>query len=92
MPEVPTIAEQGLAGFDVRSWAGWMLPAGTPQPIIERLHAETLKALQSPVVKTRLEEMGGEARGSTPKEMAAMVAAELQKWSRVVADAKIPRL
>jgi tripartite-type tricarboxylate transporter receptor subunit TctC len=92
MPEVPTLAEQGLAGFDVRSWAGWMLPAGTPQPIVQRLHAETQKALQVPAVKARLEEMGGEARGSTPQEMATLVAAELQKWSRVVADAKIARL
>jgi tripartite-type tricarboxylate transporter receptor subunit TctC len=92
MPEVPTVAEQGVAGFDVRSWAGWMLPAGTPQPIVQRLQEETLKALQVPAVKARLEEMGGEVRGSTPQEMSTMVAAEVQKWSRVVADAKIPRL
>ena len=92
MPEVPTVAEQGVAGFDVRSWAGWMLPAGTPAAIVQRLQEETLKALQVPAVKARLEEMGGEARGSTPQEMTAMVASELQKWSRVVADAKIPRL
>jgi tripartite-type tricarboxylate transporter receptor subunit TctC len=92
MPEVPTVAEQGVAGFDVRSWAGWMLPAGTPQPIVQRLHEETQKALQLPAVRARLEEMGGEARGSTPQEMAAMVAAELQRWTRVVADARIPRL
>ena len=92
MPEVPTVAEQGVAGFDVRSWAGFMLPAGTPQPIVERLHAETLKALQVPAVKARLEEMGGEARGSTPQEMATMVGAEVQKWTQVVSDAKIPRL
>lgn len=92
MPEVPTVEEQGVAGFDVRSWAGWMLPAGTPQAIVQRLHDETLKALQVPAVKARLEEMGGEVRGSTPQEMAAMVAAEVQKWSRVVAEAKIPRL
>lgn len=92
MPEVPTVAEQGVAGFDVRSWAGWMLPAGTPQAIVQRLHEETQKALQLPAVRARLEEMGGEARGSTPQEMATMVAAELQRWSRVVAEAKIPRL
>ena len=92
MPEVPTVAEQGVAGFDVRSWAGWMLHAGTPPAIVQRLHDETQKALQLPNVKARLEEMGGEARGSTPQEMAAMVAAEVQKWSRVVTDAKIPRL
>jgi tripartite-type tricarboxylate transporter receptor subunit TctC len=92
MPDVATVAEQGVAGFDVRSWAGWMLPAGTPQTVVDRLHAETQKALQVPAVKARLEEMGGEARGSSPQEMTAMVAAELQKWTQVVADAKIPRL
>jgi len=92
MPDVPTVAEQGVPGYDVRSWAGWMLPAGTPQHIVERLQAETQKALALPAVKTRLEEMGGEARGSSPQEMSAMVGAELQKWTKVVADAKIPRL
>ncbi len=92
MPEVPTVAEQGVAGFDVRSWAGWMLPAGTPAAVVDRLNAETQKALQLSNVRQRLEEMGGEARGSTPQEMTAMVAAELQKWTQVVTDAKIPRL
>ena len=92
MPDVPTVAEQGVAGYDVSSWAGWMLPAGTPQPIVERLHAETQKALQVDAVKARLEEMGGEARGSTPQEMTAMVAAEVKKWTQVVAEAGIARL
>lgn len=91
LPDVPTVAEQGVAGYDVRSWAGLMAPAGTPRPIIDRLNAELLKALQVPSVRTRLEEMGGEARGSTPEEMRAMVAAETQKWTQVVADAKIPK-
>lgn len=92
MPDVPTVAEQGVAGYDVRSWAGWLLPAGAPAPVVERLNAETRKALQVPSVRTRLEEMGGEARASTPQEMQAMMAAELQKWTQVVADARIPRL
>lgn len=92
MPEVPTVAEQGVPGFDVRSWAGWMLPAGTPAAIVDRLNAETLKALQVASVRARLEEMGGEARGSTPSEMTAMLAAEVQKWTTVVADARIPRM
>jgi tripartite-type tricarboxylate transporter receptor subunit TctC len=91
LPEVPTVAEQGVPGYDVRSWAGLMAPAGTPRAVIERLNAELLKALQVPSVRTRLEEMGGEARGSTPEEMRAMVAAETQKWTQVVADAKIPK-
>jgi len=91
MPELPTVAEQGVPGYDVRSWAGFMAPAGTPRPIVDRLNAETLKALQAPAVRTRLEEMGGEARGSTPEEMTAMVAAELKRWTTVVNDARIPK-
>lgn len=91
LPDVPTVAEQGVAGYDVRSWAGLMAPAGTPRPIIDRLNAELHKALQVPSVRARLEEMGGEARGSTPEEMRAMVGAETQKWTQVVADAKIPK-
>lgn len=92
MPDVPTVAEQGVAGYDVRSWAGWMLPAGTPAAVVERLQAETQKALQVVAVRQRLEDMGGEARASTPQEMTTMVAADLQKWTQVVADAKIGRL
>lgn len=91
LPDVPTVAEQGVPGYDVRSWAGLMAPAGTPRPIVDRLNAELLKALQVPAVRARLEDMGGEARGSTPEEMRAMVAAETQKWTQVVTDAKIPR-
>jgi len=91
LPGVPTVAEQNVPGYDVRSWAGLMAPAGTPRPVIERLNAETAKALQAPAVRQRLEDMGGEARGSTPEEMKALVARELEKWIQVVADAKIPR-
>ena len=91
MPELPTVAEQGVPGYDVRSWAGFMAPAGTPRPIVDRLQAETLKALQAPGVRARLEEMGGEARGSTPEEMTTMVAAELKRWAAVVNDAHIPK-
>lgn len=91
LPDVPTVAEQGVAGFDVRSWAGLMAPAGTPRPVIDRLNAEVLKSLQLPVVRTRLEEMGGEVRGSTPEEMKTMVTAETNKWIQVVEAAKIPK-
>jgi tripartite-type tricarboxylate transporter receptor subunit TctC len=92
MPEVATVAEQGVTGYDVRSWAGWLVPAGTPGAIVERLNAETRRAVQDPAIKARLEELGGDARASSPQEMQAMMSAELQKWSQVVADAKIPRL
>lgn len=91
LPEVPTVAEQGVAAYDVRSWAGVLAPAGLPKPVLDRLNAEINKALLLPSVKARLEEMGGEARGSTPDEMKTMVANETQRWSQVVADAKIPK-
>ena len=91
LPDVPTVAEQGVPGYDVRSWAGLMAPAGTPKPVIDKLNAETLRAIQLPHVKTRLEEMGGDVRGSTPDEMKNMVAFETQKWTQVVNNAKIPK-
>ncbi len=91
LPDVPTLAEQGVAGYDVRSWAGLMAPAGTPRPIIATLNAEVQRSLQLPSVRERLEIMGGEARGSTPQEMTAMVSRELDKWTQVVAEAKIPK-
>lgn len=91
LPDVPTVAEQGVTGFDVRSWAGLMAPAGTPRPVIDRLNAEVQKALQVPAVRARLEEMGGEVRGSTPEEMKVMVTSETNKWIQVVDAAKIPK-
>ena len=91
LPDVPTVAEQGVANYDVRSWAGLMAPAGTPAAIVDRLNAEVQKALLVPAVKARLEDMGGEARGSTPEEMKNMVASQTQKWIQVVSEAKIPK-
>jgi len=91
LPDVPTAAEQGVAGYDVQSWAGLMAPVGTPRPVVDRLNTELQKALLVPAVKTRLEEMGGEVRGSTPDEMRTMVANQTQKWIQVVNEAKIPK-
>lgn len=91
LPDVLTVAEQGVDGYDVRSWAGWMLPAGSPGEAVDRLHGATVKALEIPAVRERLQKMGGEARGSTPQEMRAMVAAEVAKWKQVVADAGIQK-
>ena len=91
LPDVPTVAEQGVAGYDVRSWAGVMAPVGLPKAVLERLNAEINRALQLPNVRARLEEMGGEARGSTPEDMKNMVASETQRWSQVIAEAKIPK-
>lgn len=91
LPDVPTVAEQGVAAYDVQSWAGLMAPVGTPRPVVDRLNAELQKALLVPAVKARLEEMGGEVRGSTPDEMRTLVANQTQKWIQVVNEAKIPK-
>ena len=91
LPDVPTAAEQGVAGYDVQSWAGLMAPVGTPRPVVDRLNTELQKALLVPAVKTRLEEMGGEVHGSPPDEMRTMVANQTQKWIQVVNEAKIPK-
>ena len=91
MPEVPSVAESGIADFDVRSWMGVATSAGTPQPIIERLNAEMLRALRTQEVRSKLEEIGGDVRGSTPAEMRTRVAAELTNWTQVIRQAKIER-
>lgn len=92
MPEVGTVAEQGVAGYDVRSWAGWMLPAGAPPSVVKRLNEATKQALLSLEVRSRLRQMGGEAQASTPSEMTEFVRQELTKWTQVVGEAAIPRL
>ena len=69
MRQAIRVAEQGVAGYEVTSWAGLMAPAGTPRPIVEQLRAAALKSLQVPDVRARLEDMGGEARGSTPEQI-----------------------
>jgi tripartite-type tricarboxylate transporter receptor subunit TctC len=91
LPEVPTVRDAGLPGFDVGSWAGLATTAGTPAAIVERLNAEMRKALQAPEVRARLESFGGEVHASTPAEMRNRVAAEVQRWAKVIAEARIPR-
>lgn len=91
MPELPTVAEQGIPGYEVSSWAGLMAPVGTPRPVIERLNNEVRQAVQQAALRARLADMGGEARASSPEEMKTMVTAELQRWTQLVAEANIPK-
>jgi len=92
MPEVPTVASQGVAGYDVRSWAGWMVPAGTTTHVVRRLNDATRQALLSSDVRARLRQMGGEAQASSPEEMTQLVEREVKKWSQVVTESGIPKL
>ena len=87
LPEVPTLAESGLPGFEVASWNGIAVPAGTPKAVIDRLHAEAVKALRDPEVQKKLAAQGAELVGSSPEEYARLVQAETAKWARVVAEA-----
>src|SRR5690349_3842726 len=85
-PEIPTIAEQGLPGFEAVSWFALFAPAGTPKPIVDKLQAEVKKILATPEIGKRLSESGLEAVGSTPEELAAYQRAEIAKWAKVVKD------
>lgn len=89
LPEVPTIAEAGLVGFDVNGWYGLYAPAGTPKDIITRLNAEVVKILAMPDVKARLLDAGIIATSSSPEAFAAYAQAETQRWAKVVKDANI---
>jgi len=83
-PEVPTLAESGLPGFEVGSWQGVFAPAGTPPEIVKRLNAEIVKILKLPDVAERLVGLGAEPVGNTPEEFSAMVKLEVVKWADVV--------
>jgi tripartite-type tricarboxylate transporter receptor subunit TctC len=83
-PDLPTVAEAGVPGFELTSWYGVLAPARTPKPIVASLHEQIVKALNAPDVKARLANDGNEGVGSTPEEFAAYIAAEIPKWAKVI--------
>jgi len=89
MPEMPTIAESGVPGFDVSSWFAFFVPARTPQEIIAKINADTNAALVHPSVKQRFDDLGATPKGSTPAELAAFLKSEIDKWGPVIQEAKI---
>ncbi|MBI4294252.1 MAG: tripartite tricarboxylate transporter substrate binding protein [Betaproteobacteria bacterium] len=92
LPDVPTMAEAGLPGFEVNTWTGIAAPAGTPKEIVRRLNSEIVKVLHMPAVRERLEGGGDKIVGSTPEEFSALLKAELAKYSNVIKEAGIPRI
>jgi tripartite-type tricarboxylate transporter receptor subunit TctC len=82
--ELPTIAEAGVPGFDVAAWAGVIVPAGVPKPIVTRLNAEVNKVLAAPAVRDKLPELGLIVAGGTPGEFAAHIRKEAARWAEVV--------
>jgi len=89
LPEVPTVAESGVPGFESSSWIGILAPAKTPQPIVDRLQRELHAVVQSPEVRERLASLGISALGNTPAEFGQQIRADLAKYDQIVKAAKV---
>ena len=89
LPDVPTVAESGLAGFDVVPWFGLFTPAGTPRPVIQKLNAEIVKILDAPDTRQRLSGHGLIPGGGKPEELGAFLKAEIAKWAKLIKEAGI---
>ena len=89
LPDVPTIIETGMPGFEAVSWYALMAPAGTPDAIIARLREGTIAAINAPEAKAALEAQGAQPVGNTPAELAAVIAADTARWAKVIRDADI---
>ena len=83
MPDLPTIAEAGVPGYQATIWSGLLAPAGTPAPIIERLNREVVKAVRAPDFRAKLLELGAESVGSTAAEWGAFLRSEIEKWQKI---------
>jgi len=86
LPDVPTIAEAGVPGYEATSWFGMFAPAGTPAPVVAKLNATIVKVLAQPDIKKKLAEQGAEAAGETPDQFAAFIQNESVKWGKVVKE------
>lgn len=89
VPELPTVAEAGVPGYDADSWYGVLVPAGTPKTIIDKLHAGIIKILTTPEVATYLANQGAEVSTTTPAQFGSFIKTEVAKWAKVVKIASI---
>jgi len=89
LPDVPTLDEAGLKGFNIGTWFGILAPAATPKDIVARLNSEMVKVIQSPEFKKRMDEIGAEPVGNSAAEMAAQIRAETEKFAKLVKDGKV---
>jgi tripartite-type tricarboxylate transporter receptor subunit TctC len=87
VPDLPTLDEAGLKGYEIVGWNGLLVPAATPRTVVSLLHRTTVKALELPDMKERLATLGAEGVGSSPDQFKAFVQSEIRKWARVVTDA-----
>ena len=89
LPDVPTVAEAGVPGYDSGAWFGLVAPANTPKDLVAKLSRETARILKLPDVSARLADLGAEAVGSTPEQFSAHIKAEIAKWAKVIRDANV---
>lgn len=89
LPAIPTVAEAGVPGYEAIEWNGVMVPAGTPEPVIRRIHASLSKVLSMPAISERIVGLGAEPVGSSPAEFAAFIRNELATWSKVIKEVGI---
>jgi tripartite-type tricarboxylate transporter receptor subunit TctC len=89
LPNVPTLAESGLAGFDLGTWFGVLAPAATPKPVVARLSEEMIKIIRSPEFAKRMAEIGAEPIGNTPEQMAALIRDDTEKYGKLVKQANV---
>ncbi len=88
-PELPTLSESGLTGFDVTSWFSLFVPARTPAEIVQKIHADSVRVLREPATTARLEQLGAAVVASSPAELASHLKTEMDKWGPVIKDAGI---
>ena len=88
-PDLPTMAESGFPGFEAVPWFGLMAPAGTPQPIIDKLHRDTVRVLAMPDVRKKMEDLGLDVIGNSPAEFAEVIKTETPAWAKIIKDAGI---
>ena len=88
-PELPTMAEAGVAGVEVSAWSAFLVPARTPREIIRKIHADTVAALAEPAVREKVEQGGVVVIGSTPDELASFLRSEMERWGQIIKGANI---
>ena len=89
MPDLPTIAEAGVPGYEAGAWFGLLAPAGTPKAVVAQLSAESARILKLPDMSKRISELGAEPVGSTPEQFGELIKTEIAKWAKVIKDANV---
>jgi tripartite-type tricarboxylate transporter receptor subunit TctC len=92
LPDVPTMEEAGLKGFESYAWFGLLAPKGTPPAIVERLNKETVRALADPALRKKMVEIGAEPSPTSPAEFKALITADVLKWRKIIQDANVPKI